>query len=426
MIPRQAALKIHGVGRADRPVGREFNGRALHERAGGHDDLRIVTRHGPGDGVDIAVHGRGRLDALAEGDHALRRAELHALDDVVPRLGRVRDAAKAQPLIDIRREHRALERAGRHGRGEEEALIKRRHEPEVRADLLPEARGAQTVGAAVDQILTAADVPADGREPAAGVLDERADDHVRAEVGRLDRLDELAVAVVDHADDVRVDALAERDQLADLLHGKRRPRGVALRALDGHELHAAAQRLLDGRIVKAVVRQQVDLPVVHAVFLERAGARADADDLLERVIRRADGAEQRVAGQEVGAERHGQRVRAAGDLGAHERGLRVEAVGIDALEIVAPGVVVAVARGGGKVRRVDAVFLHRADDLALVVFRDAVDLVKPRAQTGEHLLAEAVHRRRDAERGVHGLCIHRSSPYIIRQIRRKFLRPRRA
>lgn len=176
--------------------------------------------------------------------------------------------------------------------------------------------------------------------------------------------------------------------------------------------------------------RQVDLPVVHAVFLERAGARADADDLLERVIRRADGAEQRVAGQEVGAERHGQRVRAAGDLGAHERGFRVEAVGIDALEIVAPGVVVAVARGGGKVRRVDTVFLHRADDLALVIFRDAVDLVEARAQTGEHLLAEAVHRRRDAERGVHGLCIHRSSPYIIRhiigQIRRKFLRPRRA
>ena len=165
---------------------------------------------------------------------------------------------------------------------------------------------------------------------------------------------------------------------------------------------------------------------MHAVFLERAGARADADDLLERVIWRADGAEQRVAGQKVGAERHGQCVRAAGDLGAHECGLGVEAVGIDALEIVAPGIVVAVARGGGKVRRVDAIFLHRTDDLALVVFRDAVDLVKARAQTGEHLLAEAVHRRRDAERGVHGLCIHRSSPYIIRQIRRKFLRPRRA
>ena len=356
----------------------------------------------------------------------LCRAKLDALDDVVARLRRVRDAAKAQPLVDVRREHRALERAGRHGRREEEALIKRRHEPEVRADLLPEAGGAQTEGAAVDQILTAADVAADGREPAAGVFDERAHDHVRAEVGRLDRLDELAVAVVDHADDVRVDALAERDQLADLRDRERRARGVALRALDGHELHAAAQRLLDGRIVKAVVRQQVDLPVVHAVFLERAGARADADDLLERVIRRADGAEQRVAGQEVGAECHGQRVRAAGDLGAHERGLGVEAVGIDALEIVAPGVVVAVARGGGKVRRVDAVVLHRTDDLALVVFCDAVDLVKARAQTGEDLLAEAVHRRRDAERGVHGLCIHRSSPYIIRQIRRKFLRPRRA
>lgn len=29
--------------------------------------------------------------------------------------------------------------------------------------------------------------------------------------------------------------------------------------------------------------------MVHAVFLERAGARADADDLLERVMRRRPG-----------------------------------------------------------------------------------------------------------------------------------------
>ena len=144
------------------------------------------------------------------------RAELDALDDVVARLRCVRDAAEAEPLVDVCREHRALERAGRHGRREEEALIKRRHEPEVRTDLLPEAGGAQAEGAAVDQILPAADVAADGRKAAAGVFDERADDHVRAEVGRLDRLDEFAVAVVDHADDVRVDALAERDQLADL------------------------------------------------------------------------------------------------------------------------------------------------------------------------------------------------------------------
>ena len=211
MIPRQAALKIHGVGRADRAVGRQLDGRALNERTGGHDDLRVVARHRPRDGVNVAVHGRGRLNALAEGDHVLCRAELDALDDVVARLRRVRDAAEAEPLVDVRREHRALERTGRHGRREEEALIKRRHEPEVRADLLPETGGAQTEGAAVDHILAAADVAADGREAAAGVFDERADDHVRAEVGRLDRLDELAVAVVDHADDVRVDALAERD-----------------------------------------------------------------------------------------------------------------------------------------------------------------------------------------------------------------------
>ena len=71
MIPCQAALKIDGVGRADRTVGRELNGRALHERACRHDDLVLIAGHIRRDRVGIAVDRRGGLDALAEGDHTL-------------------------------------------------------------------------------------------------------------------------------------------------------------------------------------------------------------------------------------------------------------------------------------------------------------------------------------------------------------------
>ena len=253
MLVGQSALEIHDIWFSDRSVGAELDAAALHEGARRHDDLAVVPGHRPRDGIDIAVHGRGGLNALAERDHALSGAELHRLNDIVAALRGVRHAPEAQPLIEIRREDRALERARRDGRGEEEALIQRGHESQIRADLLPQSRGAQTVGAALHEIGAAADIAADGREPAAGVFDERAHDQIRPHVRGLDALDELAVAVVHHADDVGLCALAERDQLPDLLHRKRRARGVALGALDRDELCPLIDRALDGWIVERTV-----------------------------------------------------------------------------------------------------------------------------------------------------------------------------
>ena len=47
VIPGEAALEIDGVGRADGPVGGELDGAALHEGAGGHDDLGCRSRAWP-------------------------------------------------------------------------------------------------------------------------------------------------------------------------------------------------------------------------------------------------------------------------------------------------------------------------------------------------------------------------------------------
>ena len=97
------------------------------------------------------------------------------------------------------------------------------------------------------------------------------------------------------------------------------------------ELGLIVQRALDGRKIKAAIGEKVDLRVGNAVLLERARAFADADDLFERVVGLAGDGKQLIARQKVGGKRDGQRVRAAGDLRADERGLGVEGAGVHAL-----------------------------------------------------------------------------------------------
>ena len=207
--------------------------------------------------------------------------------------------------------------------------------------------------------------------------DEAADDHIRPDVRRLDALDELAVAVVHHDLDVRLDLLAEANQLPNLLHGEARAGGVALGALDGDELGALVDLGTDGIVVEGAVGLQVRLGVGNTVLLQRALALPDADDLLQRVIGCAHGGEQFISRQQVGGQGHGQGVGAAGDLGPYQCGFRVEHVGIDPFQIVPALVVVAVAGGGGKVGGVYPVFLHGRNNLGLIVLCGLVDGVKP-------------------------------------------------
>ena len=161
------------------------------------------------------------------------------------------------------------------------------------------------VSAPLHALLGAADVAADGGKAAAGVFDERADDQIRAHVGRLDGLHKFAVAVVHHDLDVRLDLLAEANQLPNLLHGEAGAGGVALGALDVDELCLIVQRALDGGEVKAAVFAQVDLRIADAVLLERAWAFAKTDDLLKRIVGLAGDSEHLVVRQQVGGQRDG-------------------------------------------------------------------------------------------------------------------------
>ena len=88
---------------------------------------------------------------------------------------------------------------------------------------------------------------------------------------------------------------------------------------------------------------------------------------------------------------------AAGDLRAHQGGLRVKDVRVDSLQVIPALVVVAVAGGGGKVGGVDPVFLHGGQNLALVILRGPVNRVKPGTQGGQYRLAVFIYLPADAQ-----------------------------
>ena len=91
----------------------------------------------------------------------------------------------------------------------------------------------------------------------------------------------------------------------------------------------------------------------------------------------------------------------AGDLGPHQGCLRVEAIGIDPLQIIPPLIVIAVTGGGGKMGSVDAVFLHSGKHLALVVLRHCVDLPESLRKTTESRLAKFINGLGDPQLPIH-------------------------
>ena len=197
---------------------------------------------------------------------------------------------------------------------------------------------------------------------------------VGADIGRRDRLNELTVAIVHHADHIGLDALDERDQISDLCHGKCRSRQVSLAPLDLHKLCVLVDRSADAVIIKRIVGKQFNLSISDSVLRKRPRCRRDADDLLERVVRFPYRREDLVARAHVRRHCKCQCVCAAGDLCANECTLRVEHIGVHCLERVSSEIVVAVTRVRLKALCADSVLLHRGNDLHLADLRRSVDL----------------------------------------------------
>ena len=70
-------------------------------------------------------------------------------------------------------------------------------------------------------------------------------------------------------------------------------------------------------------------------------------------------------------------MRAADKVVAHQRVLGFKDRGVDAVERVAPEIVIAVARGAAEIALADARLLKRLDHLDLVVFLNVLDLPQP-------------------------------------------------
>ena len=169
----------------------------------------------------------------------------------------------------------------------------------------------------------------------------------------------------------------------------------------------------DAVVVKAAVRKQVYLTVADAVFPQGAGRGADADDLLQGVIGRPDGAQQLVARQEVGPQRQCQRMGAAGDLGPDQRRLRVEHVGIDALQIVPALVVVAVAGGEVKVGGIETILVHGGENFGLIILGNVVHTGHFLVQSVQYSLSKIQHLRTDAQLLIHFIGGHGIvAPYL--------------
>ena len=83
------------------------------------------------------------------------------------------------------------------------------------------------------------------------------------------------------------------------------------------------------KVIAAMQENRVN--ATHFAASTGYGYDDEGRDNLERVVGLAGDGEQLIARQKVGGKRDGQRVRAAGDLRADERGLGVEGAGVHAL-----------------------------------------------------------------------------------------------
>ena len=168
----------------------------------------------------MAVHRRRGLNALTEGDDPLRRAEGDCLNDVVSALAAGRNHRKAKALKQIGRKDRPLQGGRRYGGRKEQSLIKILQNAQRRSHLLSQSRRGEAVRRIFHTFSFPGNVSADGGQPSAGILDQGPHHHVGAYIAGFFGLHEFPIAVVHHADHVRLNPLDEGDKLSDSVHGK--------------------------------------------------------------------------------------------------------------------------------------------------------------------------------------------------------------
>ena len=272
-------------------------------------------------------------------------------------------------------------------RREKQALIQQAVLSHRAAALAADARRGQFVRGVLHQIRTARDIAAGRGQAAARVFDQRAGNQIRADLGRLDLLDKLAIAVVHQDCSLRIGLPHSRADLPDLCAGQGFAHRIAAAALDKHQLDLVILCGCgdSGQVGQAVL--QIDLFVADAIAFHAAAIIA-GNGVLQRVVCRTGDRKHRVPALDRGKQRAGQRVRAIDKANAHERGLSAENIRINTVERVAAIVVITIAGGAGKQVVRHAVFGERREHLFGVPVADLFNACKARHDFALGLPAE--------------------------------------
>ena len=101
-------------------------------------------------------------------------------------------------------------------------------------------------------------------------------------------MQEFSVAVVRHADDIRIDVFHKSGAFLDLFDGNGLAPAVACRTLQTYHAGRRTDGFFQRIVINAALRRQLHLLIGNAVFLERTLAFSpQTDNFFQRVVRTA-------------------------------------------------------------------------------------------------------------------------------------------
>ena len=176
----------------------------MDKRARSHDYLVVISRHIPRIRHDVAVDRRRRLYAANELDKFVFGVEFYASYYIVAFHAGIRQRFVAQIVVNLPKQYASFYGVFDGNRRHKKPLIKRQITAEITSDFVSYRRRRETIRNLADNFGFSRKICACGRDSAACVFDQTADDKVRADVCRFKIIDKLAVTVVDGNDNILI------------------------------------------------------------------------------------------------------------------------------------------------------------------------------------------------------------------------------
>ena len=280
----------------------------------------------------------------------------------------VRDYFKAQFFINICRKDSTFQGTSCNGRRQEKSLIEGTHNIQACTYFLTQTRSSQTISAAVDTCFFTANISANGSQTAAGIFDQRTNDHICAYIGRFSCFNEFAVAVVYHTNYIRFYTFYKSDQFADSFHRKCGTHFIAFGTLDSYQFCFFVDGFADIFVVKRAIFQQIYFSIGNAKFCQRTRGFPQTNDFFQCVIRSSYRRKQFISGQQVCRKGNCQRMGTACDLRTNQCCFCMECGSIHFFQHFTALIVIAITSGTSKAFCTNTMFLHSCQYLCLIIF----------------------------------------------------------